>query len=143
MLSDPSRWGEDGVFDPATVIGLNSHHSVLVLGNAAFMPWLTKENNNITSVRKVGIASMTVANENFDRIIVGKEYEFKPNELLLQAEIGLSKNRGILIYFPKTEGDAWSFKNNVDAFYPTARIWESNTTFGQVIQVELNGGYNV
>lgn len=141
MLSDPARWGEEGVFDPATVIGLQRWQHVLVLGNAAFLPWLTKENENIVSARKINDAVKLVQNGDFDRIVVGREFDFSHWTALAVARVGLHHQRGILVYFPKNEGDAWQFKQNIDFAFPGSRVWESNTTFGQVIQAEINGDY--
>lgn len=139
MLSDPSRSGEDGIFDPASVIGLQNHHHVLVLGNAAFLPWLTKENVNIASARKVNEAVKIVQIDDFDRVVVGREYDMTHWTSLAIAHVGLNKRRGVLAFFPKNEGEAWTFKQNVEFAFPLSQVRESNTTFGQVIQVELHG----
>jgi len=141
MLSDPSRWGEDGKFDPATVIGLNPHQSVLVIGNPAFLPWLTKETNNIVSARRPN-EILKALEHDYDRVIVGREYEIDFKLLLAQAEVALKKHQGVLVVFPAKESDEWQLKNNIDAFNHGSKVWESDTTFGRVVQVELAGGYN-
>lgn len=141
MQSEPGRWGEDGVFDPATVVGLQNHHHVLVLGNPAFLPWLTKENQTIASARKTNEAVKMVQIDDFDRVIVGREYDFSHWTNLAIAHVGLNKHRGILVFFPKNDGDAWEFKQNVEFAFPLSRVWESNTTFGRVIQADIHGEY--
>lgn len=139
MQSDPGRLGEDGVFDPATVIGLQSHHQVLVLGNPAFLPWLTNENENISSSRKTSEAVRAVQTGDFDRVVVGREFDFSHWTGLALARVGLSRHHGLLVFFPKNEGEAWQFKQNAEFAFPLSRVWENNTTFGQVIVADLQG----
>jgi hypothetical protein len=144
MQSDPARYGDDGRFDPATVIGLQSHHRVLVIGNAAFLPWLTRENENVVSARRSAeIVRELDEGHDFDRVIVGREVEIEHHELLLQAEIALVQRHGLLIYFPSSEGDAWSFKERVEFFNPGSHVWDNDSSFGRIIQVRLSGGWNV
>jgi hypothetical protein len=138
MLSE-GRQGEDGVFDPATVIGLNSNQHILVLGNPAFLPWLLSENNHVDSARKMNEAVKMVESNDFDKIIVGREFDFSHWTNIAIARVGLNAHRGTLVYFPKTEGEAWQFKQNVEFAFPRSIVWESNTTFGHVIQVDIRG----
>lgn len=143
MLSDPGRWGEEGKFDPATVVGLQDHHRVLVIGNPAFLPWLTRENMNIASGRKANEIIRLLDEHGYDRVVVGRENEMQIKLILAQAAVALAPTQGVLVLFPTNETDAWEVRNNVDFFYPGSEVWESDSTFGRVMQIRLAGGYNV
>lgn len=123
------------------MIGLNSHQRVLVLGNPAFLPWLSRENKNIVSARKLNDAvKIATVDKGFDRLIVGREFDFSHWNNLMIAAAALATNRGVLVYFPKNESDGWAFRRNIEFAYPLSNVWETGTTFGHVIQVELIGG---
>lgn len=135
-----ARAGEDGVFDPATVIGLQSHHQVLVLGNPAFMPWLTQENNNIASTKKLNELERLVSSD-YDRVIIGREYDANHWTTNACAQVALAAKRGLMIYFPKSEGDAWTFMQSLEFAFPLSRVWDVNSTFGRVIMVDFGAEY--
>lgn len=52
MLSDPARTGEDGRYDPVTVLGVKRTDTILVIGNPAFLPWLTYEHDQVLEARR-------------------------------------------------------------------------------------------
>ena len=123
------------------MIGLQSHHRVLVLGNPAFLPWLTKENRNVSSARKTNEAVRFAQNGDFDRVIVGREFDISHWSNLAIAQVALIARGGLLVYFPKNEGDAWTFSQNLGFAFPLCRVWDTNTTFGRVIMVDFGPEY--
>lgn len=135
MRSEGERW------DPATVCGLHNLQEVLVVGNAAFMPWLTEVCKDVTSIRKpTELAQLARDGEQFDRVIISRETTFTPE---LIASIGpLLRNEsehshGLMIAFPSDDG--WAIEQATNFYYPEAREWAFDTTFGAVLIAELNG----
>jgi hypothetical protein len=143
MLSDPGRWGDEGKFDPATVVGLRNYHRVLVIGNPAFLPWLTRESLNITAGKKPNEVFRQLDPHGYDRVVVGRENETPLQLILAQAAVALAPTQGVLVMFPTNETDAWELRNNVEFFYPGSEIWENDSTFGRVVQIRLAPSYNV
>ena len=128
----------DGKWDPATVIGLNQFDEILVIGNPAFMPWLSDVCRDISSVRKPGeLTTLIKEGEQFDKIILPRESTFSPDLVPLVA--ALLKNsdteRGMFVVFPS--GDGWTESAGVDLYFQEGRSWELDTTFGQVQLFEL------
>lgn len=129
---------DKGHWDPATVIGLKRTDEVLVIGNAAFMPWLTDVCGDVSSVRKpVDVAALVQEGEEFDKIILPREASFSPDLVPLLA--ALLKNsdleRGMIVIFPSDDG--WSQLSDVGAYFPEARQWEAVSSFGLVQMFEL------
>ena len=131
---------EDGRWDPATVIGLKHTDEILVIGNAAFMPWLTQVCSDVTSVKRVSDLSMLVKEgEQFNKIIVAREANLTSEmvsffgPLLKHDEI----ESGFLVAFPPDDG--WSLDQLLEFYYPEARKWELDTTFGHVTIAETHG----
>lgn len=142
MLSDPARTGEDGKYDPYTVLGLKSTDAVLVIGNPAFLPWLTYEHGDVYDARRAADAEKLIRDgTRFDRVIIGRETQFS-NDHILRAGALIERARhgtGLLVYFPKDEGEAWQFKESVEFYYPGARTWEHKSSFGDIITAEPIG----
>lgn len=141
MLSDPARWGgEDGVFDPATVIGLCNADVVVVFGNPALIPWLKEvPNDGIYEARRPAEAESLVKqhSHSFTRVVLGRETPFSHDHILRAG--ALLDATGVMVYFPKTEGEAFQFREAFEFYYPTSRLWESDTTFGRVIMSMPSG----
>lgn len=129
---------EEGRWDPATVLGLRSDQNVLVVGNAAFMHWLTSENERITSSRKLGELAQFAVEHDYDLVIIGRETEFSRDHLSV-AEQALRNRGGLLAYFPRSEAEAWAFQQQVEFYHPEAQVWDLDTTFGRVIFTNLSG----
>ena len=134
MRSEGDRW------DPATVVGLKSTDSVLVIGNAAFMPWLTEVARDIMSVRKPSeLVQLIKEGDKFDKIILPKEAAFS-NDLiplissLLDNEEGY---QGLFVAFPPNDG--WNIGQAMDFYFPNARQWWLSTTFGDVFISDPHG----
>lgn len=142
MLSDPSRSGEDGKYDPFTVLGLKRTDTVLVLGNPAFLPWLTYEHDQVVEARRAADAEKLIREgHRFDRVIIGRETQFS-NDHILRAGALLERNthgNGLLVYFPKDDGEAWQFKESLEFYYPNCRTWEHRSSFGDIITAEPFG----
>jgi len=134
MQSEGSKW------DPATVIGLRSCDEVLVVGNPAFMPWLFSVAHDITSVKKLSDLEMLVREEEeFDKIIIARETAFVHEMVsfagpLLKRQPGES---GILVAFQPDDG--WTLNEAVGFYFPEARTWEIDTTFGRAFIAEPLG----
>jgi hypothetical protein len=128
---------ENGRWDPATVIGLKSSDRVLVVGNAAFLPWLPpvfdKSEHNLVSVRKVSeIETLLHEGQHFDKIILARETAYSHDHVLRAGAFGAQ-----LVYFPQDDG--WQFEQSVEFYYPGVRTWKFDSTFGQVIIAEPHG----
>lgn len=128
-----------GVWDPSTVIGLKATDSVLVIGNPAFMPWLSEVARDITSVRKPGeLAAFIKEGERFDKIILPRESNFSADLIPLIGAL-LENNelhRGVFVTFPSDDG--WTTEQAIEFYYPDARTWRHSTQFGDVIVSEFN-----
>jgi hypothetical protein len=128
---------EDGKWDPATVTGIRSNERVLVIGNPAFMPWLTllfeRNTQNLVSVRKVSeIEALLHEGQHFDRIILPRETPYSHDHILRTAVF-----RAQLICFPTDDG--WSIEQSVQFYYPDAQVRKFDSTFGTVIIAEPFG----
>lgn len=128
---------EDGRWDPATVIGLRSCDRVLVLGNAAFLPWLTlffdqHPDNLVSAKRPAEVESLIRAGEKFDLVVLPRDAAWSHDHLLRAAALGAK-----LVCFP--QGDGWQIEQSVEFYYPTARSWSFDSTFGPVLIAEPQG----
>ena len=128
---------EDGIWDPATAIGLRSSDRVLVIGNPAFMPWLTQvfvaDPDNLVSVRKASeIEALLHGGAHFDRVIIARETAYSHDHLLRAGAFHTQ-----LICFPTDDG--WSIDQSIEFYYPTARRWRFETTFGPAVVAEPAG----
>jgi hypothetical protein len=111
---------------------------VLVIGNPAFMPWLSDVCRDISSVRKPGELAMLIKEgEQFDKVILPRESIFSPDLVPLVAALlkDAETERGIFVVFPP--GDGWTESAGVDLYFPEGRSWELDSTFGQVQLFEL------
>lgn len=135
------RSSEDGRWDPATVIGLKRTDEVLVLGNSAFVPWLNEVTDHVTEAAKAADAEALLADDrSYDKVIVGRESSFSNDHLLRAAAMLNGKSGpGIIVFFPKDPGSDWQFKESLEFYFPRARTWESECTFGRVIMSEIHG----
>ena len=131
MQDDNGRW------DPATVIGLKSNEDVLVVGNAAFMPWLNEICSDVTSARKSNdLLQLVKEQEQFSKVIFARETNVV-NEMIPLAAALLKNDefeKGTMIFIPNSDG--WAEKNVVDFYFPEAIIREFDSSFGQIIAVE-------
>ena len=130
----------EGKWDPATVIGLKSTDEVLVIGNAAFMPWLTEICRDVSSVKKVGeLQALVNEGEQFNKVIISREVSFTAEMIpycgpLLKHDEAES---GFLVVFAPDDG--WSIEQAVEFYYPEARTWQYDTMFGHVFIAETHG----
>ena len=134
MRNDGDRW------DPATVIGLKSTDEVLVIGNPAFMPWLVEVCMDVSSVRKPNeLVALVREGEKFDKVVLPRESTFSNDLLPLAA--ALLKNgdmeHGLFVSFPSDDG--WSTEQAADFYFPEARRWFIDSTFGNIFLAELIG----
>jgi hypothetical protein len=128
---------ENGLWDPATALGLRNFDHVLVIGNAAFIPWLTQlfaqTSDHLVSVRRPAeIETLLHEGYKFDRMILPKETVYSHDHLLRVAALGAQ-----LICFPTDDG--WSIDQSIEFYYPTARRWKFETTYGTVMVAEPVG----
>ncbi len=131
MQSEGGRW------DPATVIGLRSSDRVLVVGNPAFLPWLVQvfdqRPQNLVAVRRVSdIEALLHAGEHFDRVILAREASYSHDHVLRAGAFGAQ-----LVVFPQDDG--WQVEQSVEFYYPMARTWKFDSTFGTIIVAEPHG----
>lgn len=132
MHSEGSKW------DPATSIGLKGNDKVLVLGNAAFMPWISEVAYNVTSTKKQGeIRGMAIDKEEFDKVIIAREHGFSPDIVAAVGPLLRHDGGGLLIAFPADDG--WAFEQAVSFYYPEAHVRTVETTFGTALIVNVNG----
>jgi hypothetical protein len=131
---------ESGKWDPATVIGLKSHDEVLVIGNPAWMPWLFQVAHDISSVKKLSeLEQLVREGEEFDKIVVAREtsmnHEFFAfaGPLLKRGE----NESGLFVVFPPDDG--WNADEGMNFYYPEARTWKIDTTFGRAFIAEPLG----
>jgi hypothetical protein len=128
---------EAGVWDPATVLGIKSSDKVLVIGNAAFLPWLAPifeqyEHNLVSAKRNSELEYLLHENEHFDKVILARETPFSNDHVLRAAAF-----KAQLIYFPQDDG--WQFEQSVEFYYPGVRVWKFDTTFGPAVMAEPYG----
>ena len=131
MQSENDRW------DPATVIGIKSSDRVLVVGNPAFLPWLTvvfeKYPDNLVAVRKVSeIETLMHENQHFDKVILTRETTYSHDHLLRAGAFGAQ-----LICFPTDDG--WTTEQSIEFYYPEVRTWKFDSTFGPIVIAEPHG----
>lgn len=131
MLSEDGRW------DPATALGLRSSERVLVVGIPAFLPWLTElyaaRPENLVGARKPSeIEAFLKEGQHFDRVILTKETAYSHDHLLRAGAMHAQ-----LVFFPSDDG--WQADRSVEFYYPEARSWKFDTTFGPVAVVEPHG----
>ena len=128
---------ENGVWDPATALGLRNSDRVLVIGNPAFIPWLTQlfasnPDALVSAKRPSEIEALLHEGAVFDRVIIPRETVYSHDHLLRAGAL-----RAQLICFPSDDG--WSVEQSADFYYPTARRWRFETTFGTAVVVEPAG----
>jgi len=131
MQSEGDRW------DPATAAGVKSSDRVLVVGNPAFLPWLPPvfdaQPGNLVAVRRMSeIEALLRTGQRFDKVILARETTYSHDHVLRAGAFGAQ-----LIYFPQDDG--WQFEQSVEFYYPGARVWKLDSTFGQVIIAEPHG----
>ena len=132
MRSEGDRW------DPATSVGLKGTDEVLVLGNPAFMPWLSDVNHHVDSARKNGeLKSLLREKREFDKVIISREHDFSPDVVAMVGPLLRHDGCGLLIAFPADDG--WTFEQAVSFYYPEAQVRTFETTFGTAITVNING----
>lgn len=130
---------EDGRWDPATVVGLRSSDQVLVIGNPAMMPWIgpifeNREDNLLSARRPTELEALLRDGRRFDKMILSRETQFSHDHLLRAAAFGAQ-----LVFFPQSEGAAWQVEQSLDFYYPGARMWKLDSTFGPVLVAEPQG----
>lgn len=128
---------EDGRWDPATVLGLRNTDDVLVVGNAALLPWLTTffqdKPDRLVSVKRLGDVEAYIRDgQVFDRLIIAKETGWSNDHVLRAAAL-----KAQLVVFPKDDG--WQVENAVEFYYPGANCWRLETTYGYVTVAEPHG----
>lgn len=131
MVSEEGRW------DPATVTGLKSSDRILVIGNPAFLPWLTtlfeKHQENLYAVRKISeVEAMLHDGLHFDRIILTRETAYSHDHILRAGAFGAQ-----LICFPTDDG--WTIEQSVQFYYPDAQFRKFDSTFGTIVIAEPHG----
>ena len=128
---------EAGVWDPATVLGLRSNEVVLVVGNSAFLPWLTsffqdKDGHLLSAKRSSEVEQHMRDGHHFDKVILAKETQYTHDHLLRAAAL-----RAQLVYFPQDDG--WQFEQSVQFYYPEATVRRFDSTFGSVMTADVYG----
>lgn len=137
-IDEKGPQNDNGRWDPATVIGLKCNDEVLVVGNAAFMPWLLENAKDVTSVRKSSeLYQFVKEGDTFDKVIFARETT-PSREMFLLAAALLKNNdveRGVIVIVPNADG--WTEKNVLDFYFPEAILREFDSTFGQLIMAEV------
>ena len=127
---------EDGRWDPATVLGLRSSDRVLVVGNPAFLPWLTQlysNNTDFVTVRKIAeIETLLKSGKRFDRVVLTRETSYSHDHVLRAGAFHAQ-----LICFPTDDG--WTIERSIEFYYPTARMWKFDSMFGMIVVAEPQG----
>ena len=127
---------EGGKWDPATALGFKSSDAVLVVGNPGFMPWLFNVCGDITSVKKVSeLQRLLDEGKGFSKIVIAREANFV-HEMVSYAG-PLMANDGLLVVFQADDG--WTTRESVEFYYPDARFWELDTTYGRALVAEPRG----
>jgi hypothetical protein len=134
MTSEGDKW------DPATAFGFKNTDAVLVVGNPGFMPWLFNVCGDITSVKKTtDLRTLASEGEEFDKIVVAREVTFS-HEMISYAGPLLARGQnesGLLVVFQADDG--WMTREAVNFYYPEARSWEIDTTYGRALVTEARG----
>ena len=128
---------ENGLWDPATVIGLRSSDHIVVVGNPAFLPWLPSifahNPGGLTSVRKASeLEALLRSGRQFDRMILNRETDYSHDYALLAGAARLQ-----LVAFPRDDG--WSIEQSIEFYYPDCRRWSFDSTFGRITVAEPAG----
>ena len=122
------------------MLGFKSADRVLVIGNPGFMPWLTSSCADITSVKRTTeLKALVLEGKKFDRIVVARESQFE-HEMAAYAGplLAVGENEGgALVVFHKEDG--WQAREAVRFYYPEARSWEFDTTYGRALMAEVRG----
>lgn len=121
------------------MIGLKSSDHVLVIGNPAFLTWLPpvfeRYPEHLKSARKHSqIDAIVRSGEQFDKLILTRETAYTHEHTLYAGAL-----RAQLVVFPRSEGDAFHVEQSVEFYYPGARIWKLDSTFGPVLVAEPYG----
>jgi hypothetical protein len=126
---------EEGRFDPATVTGIKSSDQVLVVGNPAFLPWLTSmfgeqpHTGNLITARKPGNLDALLKNgSRFDKLVLTRETAYTHEHALYAGAF-----RAQLVAFPKNEGEAFHIEQSIEFYYPGVRVVRLDSTFGPVV----------
>jgi hypothetical protein len=117
------------------VIGLKGHEAVLVIGNSAFNPWLTEHDGKdliFSAPRPREAEKFLRDGAKFEKVVIGREVSYS-NDNILRAAALLTPGDGLLAFFPGDESDEWQFKRALEFYYPTAQVWEAETTYGRVV----------
>jgi hypothetical protein len=132
MRSEGDRW------DPATVLGLENHEHVVVLGNPAFMSWISSAAGHVTSVRRLAeLERLRTSGFQFHRVIAGREFDMGREFIVASAAV--LKRGGLLAFFPKDDSSAWNFKNAFEFYYPNCVLREHDSLDGRIIECEPVG----
>lgn len=107
------------------------------MGNPAFLPWLVQlfasaPQNLVSARRSSEIEALVRDGRGFDRLIVSREVPYSHDHVLRAAALGAQ-----LVCFPADDG--WEVEQSVEFYYPTARSWKFDSTFGTVIVAEPHG----
>ena len=133
---------ESGRYDPLTVLGWQKHDTILVFGNSAFIPWLHQEGAMVWDAPRPREAEQFLKDgSKFNRIVIDRAVTFSQDHVLRAGALleGPYGGPGQLIFFPKDDGSAFEFRSTVEFYYPTARVWNLDTTYGPVIIAEIGG----
>lgn len=128
---------ENGLWDPATVLGLRRNESVLVIGNPAFLPWLTtffsEAPDQLLAVKKTSeLEALLKERRVFDRVILSRETSYTHDYLLRSAA-----HKAQLVVFPKDDG--WQIEQAIQFYYPEANIRKFESTFGPIMTTDAFG----
>jgi hypothetical protein len=109
---------------------------VLVVGNPGFMPWLFNACQNIVSVKKVSeLQALATQGEKFEKIVVASEAAFS-SEMISYAGPLLALGGNLVVF---QADDGWTTREAVEFYYPEARSWELDTTYGRALLAEPVG----
>jgi hypothetical protein len=140
MLIGGSVTTNESNYDPAVALGFRNDDNVLVIGNPGFMPWIFNSCSNITPAKKLNdLKALVQKGAQFDKIVIARETSFV-HEMISYAGPLLRKSvsgLGLLIVFQSDDG--WTTKEASNFYYPDARSWEIDTTYGRALVVEACG----
>lgn len=129
---------EDGRWDPATVLGVKPNDRVLVAGNPAFMPWLAPIFESpgaigmVLGARKLSELESQLRDQAIDKLLIARETQYSHDHLLLAGA-----HHAQLVTFPPDDG--WQVEQSIEFYYPDARWWRLDSTFGAAIIAEPHG----
>lgn len=104
------------------------------------MPWLCSVCKDITAVKKLSdLQTLAREGEEFDKIVVAREANFS-HEMVSYAGPLLARGEnesGFLVVFQSD--DDWATREAIEFYYPEARSWEIDTTYGRALVAEPKG----